>query len=248
MSLTWAGIPADQDTIAAQIYTPGKQGTLPPDVLAGARRNAALAIPVNTLQDLLAEIAAGNPVLVFQNLGLTIWPRWHFAVAVAYDLDREELRLHSGRDPARINNLHAFERTWARSGYWAITVTAPNHLPATATEIESLQAAAGVERVGHYGAAITAYQTIAIRWPGSIIARMGIGNSEYRLGNHAAAAAAFREAVTIDSAFAPAWNNLANALKAQGLYEEAAAAARVAVRLDDRAVYRETLEDISAGN
>jgi len=244
--LSWAGIPADQHEIASQIYTPGRQGTLPPDVLAGARRNGALAIEVNSLQDLLAEIAAGNPVMVFQNLGLKIWPQWHFAVAIAYDLGSETLILHSGLDPHRIHNLNAFEKTWQRADYWAITVTAPDHLPAQATEISALQAAAGLERAEQYMAAITAYQTISTRWPNSIIARMGQGNTEYKLGNYADAVTAFREAIKINETYAAAWNNLANTLAAQGLKDEAMSAAQRAVTLDaGNAHYQTTLNNVS---
>src|SRR2546422_3737218 len=55
-------------------------------------RSGQLAVPVTTLSDLLAEVAAGHPVLVFQNLGLHWIPRWHFAVAVG---DRKSTRLNS---------------------------------------------------------------------------------------------------------------------------------------------------------
>lgn len=247
MMLSWAGIPANQDEIATQIYTPDRQGTLPLDVMAGARRNGTMAIEVYSLQDLLAEIAAGHPVLVFQNLGLAFWPKWHFAVAVGYDLPEEYLVLHSGRESRLVSNLNAFERSWKRAGYWAITVTPPNRLPVRATESAALDAAAGIERAGRYTAARTAYQTIAGRWPRSVITRMGLGNVEYKLGNYSSAADAFRQAARMNAAYAPAWHNLANALAAQGLRDEAINAARQAVDLGGRHVdiYRLTLEEIS---
>lgn len=246
MMLSWAGIPSDQEKIAAQIYTPGRRGTLPLDVLAGARRNGALAVEVNSLQDILAEISAGNPVMVFQNLGLTIWPQWHFAVVVGYDLEKEDIVLHSGLDPQRIHNLHAFEKTWQRADYWAITVTAPDHLPAQASELDILRGAAGLERAEQYPAAITAYQTIARRWPDSTIAYMGEGNTRFKLGDFTSAAAAFHAATEINPSYAAAWHNLANSLAAQGLRNDAMEAAQKAVTLDaDNPLYRETLEVIS---
>lgn len=246
MMLSWAGVPSTQDQIAAQIYTPGRQGTLPIDILAGARRNGVLAVEVASLQDLLAEIAAGNPVLVFQNLGLKIWPRWHFAVATAYDLSQESLLLHSGTDPRRVHNLHQFERTWQRAGYWAITVTAPDRLPARANELAVLKAAAGLERAEHHRQAITAYTRIAERWPDSIVARMGLGNTHYKLGGFTEAARAYLDAITIDDEYAPAWNNLANALERQGLRDQAIEAARRAVALDgDNPLYQDTLKELS---
>jgi tetratricopeptide (TPR) repeat protein len=245
MILTWAGIPSEQNIIATQIYTPGRQGTLPQDVLTGARRNGALAAEINTMIDILTELSAGNPVLVFQNLGLQFLPQWHFAVAVGYDLTNETLILHSGSDPQRISNLNAFEKTWQRAGYWAITVTAPNHLPATISEITALKAAAGLERAANYHAAITAYHAIIQRWPESIIARMGTGNTEYKRGSFAEAAAAFRAAIQIDHNYAAAWNNLANTLAAQGIRNEAVDAARKAVSLDPaNSDYQSTLSAI----
>ena len=61
------------------------------DVIALARRRGRLAIRVRRLSDILDEIAAGNPVVVFQNLGLAARPIWHFAVAFGYDLDEREI-------------------------------------------------------------------------------------------------------------------------------------------------------------
>ncbi|HSA82734.1 MAG TPA: C39 family peptidase, partial [Geminicoccaceae bacterium] len=70
MALSWSGLPVTQEEAAAQVYTPGREGTLQSDVVAAARRNGRLAVPVATLSDLMAELAAGHPVVVFQNLGL----------------------------------------------------------------------------------------------------------------------------------------------------------------------------------
>ena len=246
MMLTWAGISSTQEHIAKQIYTPGREGTLPVDIIAGARRNGTLAVEVTTLQDLLSEIAAGNPVLVFQNLGLGIWPQWHFAVVTGYDLASENLMLHSGLDPQRIHNLNAFERTWKRAAYWAVTVTPPDRLPARANETAVLQAAGGLERVVQYATAVTAYKTIAASWPRSLIARIGLGNTLYKMGNFQQAAIAYLDALRIDSAYAAAWNNLANTLAQQGLYEQAVEAASKAVALDgNNRLYQDTLEEIT---
>jgi len=56
-------------------------------MIAAARRNGFVAIELApNLSDLLAEIAAGNPVVVLQNLALDWYPAWHYAVAIGYDL------------------------------------------------------------------------------------------------------------------------------------------------------------------
>ena len=248
MMLSWAGIPADQEDIAELIYTPGRQGTLPVDILSGSRRKGALAVEVNSLHDLLTEVAAGHPVLVFQNLGLKYIPFWHFAVVVGYDLDKRELILHSGVDSHRVTDLYAFERTWKRAEYWAVTVMPPDSLPATAKELSVLKAASGLEQAKQFDAAIMAYQAIAGRWPQSIIANIGLGNTYYKLDKYSQATAAFQKATQIDKTSAAAWNNLANALAAQGRYDDAISAARNAVANsgDKNAIYQNTLDEITS--
>src|SRR3546814_16245640 len=95
------------------------------------------AVERRELDALLAEIAAGNPVLVFQNLALDWWPQWHFAVAIGYDLDRRVLILHSGTTERLETPLDAFERTWARSGHWALLTLPPGRLDRKSTRLNS---------------------------------------------------------------------------------------------------------------
>jgi tetratricopeptide (TPR) repeat protein len=247
MTLTWSGLAETPESLAPQVYTPGREGTLAPDIVAAARRKGRLAVEVRELDDLLAEIAAGNPVLVFQNLALDWWPQWHFAVAVGYDLDRRVLILHSGTTERLVTPLDAFERTWERSGYWALLTLPPDRLPASATPGPVLVAAAGLEQARQYEAAATAYRAAAERWPREPAAWIGQGNAWFALGRFGEAEAAFRAAIDLRPEAPAAWNNLAYALSRQGDREEAIAAARRAVELSGGADanYLSTLEELS---
>lgn len=249
MTLAWTGLPVTQDDMVPQVYTPGRKGTLQPDVIAALRRNGRLAAPVDSLPEMLEEIAAGRPVLVFQNLALKWRPQWHFAVAIGYDLDREVLTLHTGTYERRSVALSTFERTWVRGGSWALVVLTPDQLPVQPDEIELLRAAAGLERVGKLSDAATAYGTINGQWPESFAGHMGLGNVLYALDRPADAEAAYRGAIAArpDDA-APAWNNLAYVLVRLGRRDEALAAAETAVRTGDPGDdnYRATLAEISA--
>lgn len=247
----WAGLPITQADVATQVYTPGSEGTHRTDMVAAARRNGLLAVPVQGLPDLLTEVAAGHPVVVFQNLGLAAAPRWHYAVVVGYDLDAEEVILRSGREAERRTVLPTFERTWARGDYWAITVLPPDRLPATAEEPAVLSAALALERTGRHEAAASAYAAAAARWPESFLARFGQGNALLAAGDSAAAADAYRAALDLRPAMAPVWNNLAHALHRQGRSEEAHAAALNALAAAeqagiDPAAYQETLAEVGA--
>jgi tetratricopeptide (TPR) repeat protein len=246
MVLTWSGAPATQEKVAEAIYTPGREGTLQHDLLAGARREGRIAAPVPGLAGLLGELAEGHPVLVLQNLALDWAPQWHYAVAIGYDLDEDEIVLHSGLEPERAMSLSTFERTWARAERWGVVVLPPGTLPATAGEAEVLEAAVGIERAGRPAEAAQAYAAILDRWPSSFAALMGLGNARYAAGQILGAESAFRTAASLHPDAAPAWNNLAHVLAAQGELAEALQAAKRAVDLGGPkdAAYRETLREI----
>lgn len=247
MALTWSGLPVSQEDLVDQVYTPSRRGTLRNDMLAAARRHGRLAVPVPTLRAVLAEIAAGSPVLVFQNLALDWYPQWHYAVAFGYDLDSREILLHSGLDERHVSAMSTFERTWGRGDNWALVILPPDRLPASADEPSVLQAAVALERVGRLREAATAYGAIAKRWPRSLAAYVGLGNALYGLDDLDGAERALREGVRRHSDVAALWNNLAHVLAAQGRRDEALVAARKAVALDPRneQIYRDTLRELS---
>lgn len=248
MVLAWSGLPVTQDDLVTEVYTPARQGTLRTDVLAAARRHGRLAVEVPSLRDLLTEIAAGSPVLVFQNLALNWYPQWHYAVAIGYDLEAREITLHSGLDERRVVPLSVFERTWKRGDYWALVVLPPGRLPASAEETPVLKAAAGLERVQRYTEAAKAYAAISARWPQSVAARLGLGNTLYAAGDYRGAERAYLEAIGNDAKAAAAWNNLAYALAAQGRREEALSAVEKAVLFgaENRSLYEDSLRELSS--
>jgi Tetratricopeptide repeat len=206
-------------------------------------------VPVTRLLDLTAELAAGHPVVVFQNLGLGRFPVWHYAVAIGYDLDSGDLFLHSGLDAWRVMPLGTFERTWARGDYWGLVVLPPGKLPASADEIAVLRAATGLEQAGKFRAAAAAYAAIAERRPDSLEAWIGRGNAAYAAGDLERAENAFRTAVRRHPNAAAAWNNLAHVQGETGRRAEAVAAAQRAVRLGgpDATTYRATLREVAGG-
>lgn len=248
MMLVHAGVDANPDALAAEVYTPGRAGSLASAMLAAARRHGRIAYPVGGLAALLGEIARGRQVLVLQNLGLSWLPRWHYAVAVGYDLAARTITLHSGTTRFLTVPLATFERTWARGGHWALLTLRPGAFPERVHESTYMSAVAGVERAGRPNIAADAYAAALARWPENPVALMGHGNALYGMGHLRAAAEAFRTAAARLPGNADAFNNLGHVLADLGEMDAAETAARTAVGLGgpNLATYQETLRRIRA--
>lgn len=226
-----AGVNARPEQLVQQVYIPGRQGSLQVELLAASRRHGLMAYRLTpVLEDLLREVAAGHPVLVFENLSLPIYPVWHYAVVVGFDRDRNILVLHSGKTEALEMSLFTFERTWVRGGNWAIVVLPPNRLPVTADADAFAQSAAALE-LADARAAHIAYATALKRWPDHKALLLGLGNTDYALGRLADAASAYQAAVQVHADFADGWNNLAQVQMELGRHQEAADAIAKAVTL-----------------
>jgi hypothetical protein len=230
--LVAGGTDASPETLAGQVYLPGRQGSLQVEMLAAARRNGHIAWQLApSLVDVLREVAAGNPVIVLLNVGLRPMPFWHYAVVIGYDLDKGEVLLRSGDQRRKRVPFAPFDFFWRDSKYWAMVAMPPPRLPATAVELGYGSAVAAVERLGQLAAARQAYEAMLARWPESHLALMGLGNTLHAQGQLAAAADAFRRATLVRPTDAAAFNNLAQTLADLGQWREALEPARQAVAL-----------------
>jgi len=248
MALAWGGLDVQPADLTEKVYTASLQGSLQPAMIAGARRSGRLAYVITGTDALIREIAAGHPVIVLQNLGLSWAPLWHYAVAIGYDIPADEIILHTGRKARNRTSMGLFQTTWARAGSWGLLVLKPGDLPATAKETDTVEAALGLEKARQPAAAVQSYHAALSRWPQNLPAMMGLGNSYYALGDLKNSENAFRRATQIHPESGAAFNNLAHVLLSLGRREEALAAARHAVSLGGphRGLFIKTLEEIEA--
>jgi len=240
------------DQLVPEVYIPSRKGSLQIEMLAAARRHGALAVKIEPeLGAVLKEIAAGNVVLVMQNLGLSWAPSWHYAVVVGYDLDKELVWLRSGTFERFEMSLSAFQRTWARSKYWAFVALKPGDLPASAGVEAVISALIPLEKTVGAAKASVAYAAAAKRWPGNLVLLTGLGNSAFATGDLSGAASAFREAALAHPDSAVVHNNLANVLLAQGDVMAAKASAQKALQLAEKdqklqSQIQKTIDEINA--
>jgi tetratricopeptide (TPR) repeat protein len=246
MTLGWSGVSVAPADLADEVYTSGRKGSLQPDLIAAARRHDRIAYVIGGRDELLAELAAGNPVIVLQNLGLSWLPRWHYAVVLGHDPATETFVLHSGRHAYRAVGESTFAHTWKRADDWGLLALPPNRIPATADEMRWLAAVVGAEQSGRTETAAAAYRAAVARWPESLGARIGLANAQYAAGDLDGAEQSLRAAIVAHPNAAVAWNNLAHLLGERGRKAAALTAARRAVEIGgpDVALFEQTLAEL----
>jgi tetratricopeptide (TPR) repeat protein len=247
MVLQWSGIPITPDDLVPAVYTPGRKGSLQLELISAARRHDRLAYSIQGISCLIREVAAGRPVVVLQNLGLSWLPRWHYAVVIGYDLNSQFIVLHTGDRAARQVGLRTFLKTWQRADQWGLSILPPGRMPVCAEESAYLKAVLGLQQAGQSKSAKEAFSAAVDRWPDSAQAYLALGNALYEDGSLQEAIQALSHAVQIEPANGPALNNLAHLLAESGDLKSAEVMARRAIAIGGayQEVYRRTLEEIS---
>ncbi|KKN57957.1 hypothetical protein LCGC14_0556950 [marine sediment metagenome] len=229
------GITVTPNQLVDRVYIPERKGTLQVEMISAARERDLLVYTLNrNLETVLAELAAGNPVLVMQNLAFNWFPQWHYAVVVGYDLDREVMLVHSGLNRAQAEPFKLFMRTWSRANRWATVMLPPGQLPASAEPLKYLAAASDLEQTGRLDSARAAYQAALIEWPEQPAARFGLGNVAWAQNKREQAIEHFRVLGLEHPTLKAGWHNLSAGLKAMGCNEAAQQASACLNRLNNK--------------
>ena len=232
MALEASGVEVSVDTLVDQVFLPGRQGSVQPEMQAAVRRHNRISFVLDgDFTALLRELDAGRPVVVLQNLSLQAWPVWHYAVVIGYDLDARLLTLHSGTEANRLESFRRFDATWARSERWAMVVLPPGELPVTMRPRRAMEAIDAFEQASSAEDALPAWRAVVARWPEFAMGWFALGNAEYAAGNRWEAVEHFREATRHKPGLAVAWLNLGLALETLDEHEEARVALREAASL-----------------
>ena len=247
-----AGRNTDPAALATEVYLPGRQGSLQPELAAAARARGLLAYETGpSLSELLAQVAAGRPVLVLQQLGAGPWPYWHYAVVIGYDTASGTVLLRSGTDRRQAQRASLFAATWDRGGNWGLVLLEPGTMPAQPDPVRYMSAAAALEAAGNPVAANAAYAAAARLWPKAPLPRLGLGNLAAAAGDWAEAERWYRAVLADDPTQAAALNNRAEAMVRLGCPDAARRLLQhgtLHVAVDDplQPVLQQTVRDLPA--
>jgi tetratricopeptide (TPR) repeat protein len=245
MVMAYGGESVPLPTLAPEIYSPALRGSLQPALIAAGRRHGWLAWEISDFAAILQEVAAGRPVIILQNRGLSWKPVWHYAVVVGFDAAKGLTCLTSGREEQRAVATRTVLRTWERGGRWGLLLLPPGALPVVVDPDRLLAALIGLER-SDVVAARPGYAAAVARWPDHAGLSTAYGNLLRKAGEPAAAEAAYRAVLAKEPRHVPALNNLADLLLELGRLDEAYAAAVAAVAVDSpyRSTAAATLREI----
>ncbi len=233
MVLSYQGVDTSVEELIPQVFLPGRNGSVQPEMLATVRRHHKLAYPIRgTMDALLNHLAAGDPVVVMQNLSLPIYPMWHYAVAIGFDLPDETIVLRSGERKRHTLSFSRFDATWARSDRWGFIVADPGTLPKGISARNALEAISAYEEAHGPEAALSSWQALVKRYPDNAMGQFALGNALYAAQQVNEATAAFRAATQQDPRMGAAWLNLGIVLLQQDRPGDARDALRQAAALD----------------
>ena len=221
MVMTHGGRRILPQALVDEVWLPSRHGSLQLEMLATPRRHGLVSYRLEPrYADLLREVAAGNPVVVLQDVG-PLFTEWHYAVVNGFDYDSGTVFLRSGLQLRQQMSFTAFERSWLPGDYWAMVVTPPERIPATATEKRWLEALLGLARGGNADATVRGYRAALQRWPDSLPAAVGLANHLHARGSLDEATQVLQAAVRKNPRSVILLNNLAQTLSDQGRHDEA---------------------------
>jgi len=232
MVLNEAGVVVAPADLVDQVYLPTQHGSLQVELLAATRRADRIPYLIEpTLVALLAELDAGRPVLVLQNLGLGFFPVWHYAVVVGMSPASDYVILRSGIERRKQSRATDFLRSWKMASNWGMVVLSPGEMPAWANPRRLLTAVAQAEPMLSIPSRKRAYRAALNRWPENITARFGYAHALHAAGELTAAEGNYRAIVNQYPRHAAALNNLAEVVADRGCYTQATEIARRALAI-----------------
>lgn len=234
MLLSASGALVHPDDLAPHTYLPGRQGSLQLELVAACRQHNRIPYVIDPdIVSLVAELRAGRPVLVLQNLGLNILPAYHYAVVIGV-LPPNNIVLRSGENRRLVMELDHFLVTWKRSNSWGMIVLRPGELPAEPDSVRYLSSVSAFEVSGNLLQATLGYKAACAAWPEDQTALFALGNNYLFREKYRDAEAVFRRLITNNPDHIAASNNLAETLARQGCYSKALVVSDQAVRAAER--------------
>ncbi|MGC5702063.1 PA2778 family cysteine peptidase [Pseudomonas sp. NFXW11] len=159
--LSQQGITITPGLLDKPLHLPGAEAQLQQNMQKLAREYGMLVYPLDDhLPALLAQVAAGYPVLVRFTEGSAFWAEPRYAVLAGYNRDKRTVLLRGAKSRRQLMSFSEFESSWTNAGNFAVLIQAPNQLPAKVDHQRWLKAANELAQAGQEQAAAQARKAL----------------------------------------------------------------------------------------
>ncbi|KAF0866279.1 peptidase C39 family protein [Pseudomonas sp. LD120] len=159
--LSQQGVVITPGLLDKPLHLPGAEAQLQQNMQILAREYGMVVYPLDdNLQALLAQVAAGYPVLVRFTEGSAFWAEPRYAVLVGYNRSKQTVLLRGAKSRRQLIGFSAFESAWKDAGSFAVLIQAPDQLPAQVDRQRWLKAASELARSGQERAAVRATKAL----------------------------------------------------------------------------------------
>jgi tetratricopeptide (TPR) repeat protein len=216
------GVKLSPESIAPQLFIPKRNGSLQLEMVAAIRQQSFLSYASKgSLEQLLKLVNQKIPVIVLQNLGLSWYPLWHYAVVKGYDLETQEFILHSADIENRRVGMKVFERTWQRANFWFVAALKPSQSTSALNDFTYISASQDLISIGKGPAAISYLQQAINAWPKNWLSYFLLANYYFEQNNITKAIEWFEQGLNYGDQQSHYLNNFAYALLKNGDTERA---------------------------
>ncbi len=223
MLLAESDVNITPDRLVPEIYIPERKGSLQVEIIGAVRRYNRIPYRVKPdVGSVIAELSAGRPVLVLQNLRLKVWPAYHYAVVVGIQPNGSVV-LRSGISERLVISMDEFRSTWNKAGNWGLIALQGDELPADGDIRRYLHAIADVEATGNAALAEQGYTSVLKKNSSEATAQFGLANAMYAQNRYTSAATLYASLLRQEPFRAEVANNLAESLAALHCYSQAIA-------------------------
>jgi tetratricopeptide (TPR) repeat protein len=176
------GTQVSADDIAPKIFIPEKEGSLQLEMVTAARQYHYLPYQTQGTLTLLMQLISDDiPVIVFQNLSISLLPQWHYAVVTGFDLTKQTITLHTGVTQDHEMSFSLFEKTWGRGNYWLLAPVPPQVTSEHMVPFKYISAAYDMLKVAENNSkqqeqALLFLQSATKQWPNEWLAYFLLGN------------------------------------------------------------------------
>lgn len=161
--LSERGVQITPGLLDPALKLPAEADNLDSNIPRVAREYGMLVYPLDgQLNALLAQVAAGNPVLLRYTEGSMLWSEPRYALLVGYDRFKQQVLLRAGMSRRLPMAFDGFASAWKSAGSWAVLVQGPGQLPAQLDRQRWLDAARETARAGQEQAAAKAVRAVGV--------------------------------------------------------------------------------------